>query len=83
MRRIIFSKHARSQLKERNISEQEVKDSFKNPDKIVKQSSNRFRLVKIVQKHNKNYTLIIVFERKRTLDEIITVFLTSKIKKYL
>ena len=83
MQKIVFSKHARFQLKERNISEREVKESFKNPDRIIKQRPNRFRLLKVIRKQDKDYLLIIVFERKKSSDEIITAFITSKVKKYL
>ena len=83
MSKITFSKHAIIQLKERNVSRDQIKESFRSPDKIIKQSPNRFRLLKIVQKQGKDYLLVIVFERKRSSDEIITAFITSKVKKYL
>jgi len=83
MRKITFSKHARFQLKERNIPEQEVKDSFERSDKVIKQAPGRFRLIKVIQRFNKEYLLVVVFERKEFSNEVITVFITSKIKKYL
>lgn len=83
MPKITFSKHARYQLRERNIPRKKVVDSFKNPDKIVKQSDKRTRLVKEIERAGKKYLLIIIFDQKDSIKEVITVFITSKIRKYL
>ena len=83
MPKIIFSKHARYQLKERNISEREIRKSIENPDKILKQSPQRFRLIKEIKRAGRSYILIVIFEQKNSFKEIITAFITSKVKKYL
>ncbi|HBT81742.1 TPA: hypothetical protein DEB04_03425 [Candidatus Giovannonibacteria bacterium] len=83
MPKITFSAHARYQLKERNLSEREVKRALRNPDKIYKQSANRFRAIKMSRKQGKGYLVVVVYETINSTQEIITVFITSKIKKYL
>jgi hypothetical protein len=49
MIKIVFTKHALERLKERGISEKEVREFIKNPDKIERslKSPNRFLIKKI------------------------------------
>lgn len=83
MSKIIFSKHAHYQLKERNISQKEIRKSFENPDQVIKQSVKRFRLIKEVKRGGKNYLLVVIFEQRNSSKDVITAFITSKIKKYI
>jgi len=80
---IVFSKHALYQLKEREISKEEVVLAFLNPNKIISQTNQRFKALKIVKRKRKKFLLIVVFEKANSKKIIITAFLTSKIKKYL
>ena len=80
---IIFSKHALYQLKEREISKEEVILALLNPDKIISQIDQRFKALKIVKRKRKKFLLVVVFEKTNSKKIIITAFLTSKIKKYL
>ena len=82
---IYFTGHAKYQFRERNISPTEVEQTIERPDKILKQASGRIRAVRRFKKQRKVYALVAVYEvevRKHRI-EIVTVFLTSKIKKYL
>ncbi|TRZ77168.1 DUF4258 domain-containing protein [bacterium] len=81
--KIIFSEHAKNQLKERNIAEIRVIEAITFPDKIVKQVNQRMQAVKIYTIQSKKYLLIVVFEQTNTVKTIITAFITSKIRKYL
>ena len=81
--KIVFSKHTIYQLKERNIPIKEIRKYLKNPDKIIKQYSNRFRALKKLKILDKNYLLIIIFDKINSNIEIVTAFRTSKIRKYL
>ncbi|MEK7629025.1 MAG: DUF4258 domain-containing protein [Patescibacteria group bacterium] len=80
---IYFTDHARYQFKERNISLAEVDRTVRRPDKILKQLSGRIRAVRRFKKQRKVYALVAVYEVRKHRIEVVTVFLTSKIKKYL
>lgn len=83
MDKIIFTDHARSQMRERQILEKAARDCLKDPDKIVLQNFPRFRAVKRVRRFKKLYLLVVVFEQQAKIKEVVTVFYTSKIHKYL
>ena len=80
--KIVFSKHARYQMKERNISEDEVIVVIINPDEIISQVQQKFQAVKSIKRNDKEYLIIVIFRQVNSSKKIITVFLTSKIKKY-
>jgi hypothetical protein len=83
MKGVVFSTHARHQLKERRILPKEVRETLRNPDKIIQQPANRFQALKLFQKSGKVYLLIVVYEKKGNSVEVITAFITSKVRKYL
>lgn len=83
MRRLVWSDHAVFQLKERKLSKQTVVAAFRKPDRIVSQTGHRRQLLKLISRWGKQYLLIVIFDREKRADTIITVIITSKIKKYL
>lgn len=83
MDEIVFSRHCRAQMQERNISEKQILDCLKKPDKISFQSDGRLRVIKKVLRLKKVYLIIVVFEQLPERKEIITAFYTSKLNKYL
>ena len=82
MSSVRFSKHARDQLRERNISEREVKSCIIDPDKVVVQDMIRFRAVRRINRGGRAYALIVVYDKGKEI-EVVTAFYSSKIKKYL
>ena len=82
MLKIIFSAHALFQTKERKISKKSVIETIKNPDKILTQDNFRKRALRIFEKNKKKYLLVVVYEENRTTINIVTTFITSKLKKY-
>lgn len=80
---IIFTDHALNQLRERNIAKDSVINTLDNPDKIFLQTNFRKRAVKLFKRHRKKYAMVVVYEEVDNNKKAITVFLTSKIKKYL
>ena len=78
-----FTDHARQQLQERNLSESDIVKTLRKPDATIKQSSHRFRAIRKIRKHSKTYLLVVIYDMQTTHKEVITAFLTSKIKKYL
>ncbi len=80
---IRFSDHARYQIRDRKLSKVLVGRVVQDPDKIFRQSDGRMRAVKKIIWTGKPYALVIVYEKERGDLVIVTVFRTSKIKKYL
>lgn len=80
---IIFSKHARYQMAERNITKDEIIFALSNPDKIIKQTQRKFQAVKSIRKKGKKYLLVVIYHKTNSIQEVITAFLTTKFKKYL
>ena len=81
--KIIFSDHAQAQTGERNIAKELILRTVENPDKVARQSSSRFAAQKLMGKNGKTYVLIAVYDEIGDTKEIVTAFLTIKVKKYL
>lgn len=84
--KIIFSSHALERIKERGISLNLVRKAIKFPDKIEKSliDSSRFLIKKLYFNENmkNDHLLLIIFEVKYNLINVITIIDTSKISKY-
>jgi len=81
--KIAFSKHARYQMLERNISEKEIILTLSNPDKIISQPRSKFQAVKLLKKAGKKYLMVVIYRKINSIKKVITAFLTTKIEKYL
>lgn len=81
--KIIFSRHAIYQIKDRNIDETEIFEAITNPDQVNRYSDGKLRSVKEVKRNNKVFLLIVIHKPANLSVKIITAFLTSKINKYL
>ncbi len=80
---ISFSNHALRQLQERKISKAEVRRTTDKPEKVIQQSPGRYYAIRSIRKGAKPYLLIVVYDEIYSRKEIVTAFVTSKIKKYL
>lgn len=65
---IIFIGHAKDRIKKRKISEEEIIDAIKNPDKIHKEQGKYY-----CQKNIKRANIEIVYEKDKYI-KIITVY---------
>lgn len=74
---ITFTKHALEQMKNRNISNEEVINTLNHPDKIVHDKFNNLIGQKIV-----GIYLIRVVYREEDTKIVITAYRTSKISKF-
>jgi hypothetical protein len=81
--KIVLSEHARNQMLERNISKREIISTIINPDKIIKQTQNKFQAVRLIKKNGKEYLIVVIYRLSNSAQKVITAFLTTKIKKYL
>jgi len=81
---IVLPKHIKLQIKERNISENLVKETLANPDQLIEGTKGR----KIAQKRyfdslkNKEYLIRVIFKEEKSSRTGVTAYKTSKIKKY-
>ena len=76
--------HLQTQAKEREINLKEIKDTLKKPQQIVPEPKG----LKIAQskyydkENNKDYLIRVIFREENNLRIGITVYKTSKTKKY-
>ncbi|TSC83378.1 MAG: hypothetical protein G01um101417_654 [Parcubacteria group bacterium Gr01-1014_17] len=83
MKRVRFSEHALFQMRERELGRGLILNTLAHPDKRYRQSSGRLVTVKHIFKNKKTYCVVVVSEETPIASKIITVFVTSKIRKYL
>lgn len=75
---IKFTKHALERMKIRNLSKEEILEIIKNPDSIVKDAYGN----NIAQKLKSDFFIRVFFRRNNGDIIIITMYKTSKLKKY-
>lgn len=82
--RIVFSDHAKQQMKERCLSEASIRLVIRQPEVLHRQSKDRFRAIGYLPETRNRYVLIVVYDviSGRRM-EVVTAFVSSKVKKYL
>jgi len=65
---IVFTEHAKERLKKRKITEEEVKESIKYPDKVNKKEGKYY-----IQKNIGRAKIEIVYEKDKYI-KIITIY---------
>ena len=80
--KIEFTKYAEFQLEERLINRLDVLDTIKYPGQIVIGHKGRKIAQKILQKSGEDGLLRVIFEEKEGILLVITVYWTSKLRKY-
>lgn len=83
MTRISFSRHAMEQMRERNIGREAIHEVLAHPERRYTQTDGLVRAMGFITRHNKRYLLMVVYRDRKSENRIVTVFLTSKIHKYL
>lgn len=79
---IRLSVHATFQLQSRCISEAEVEACLRSPLRVIKQEGGRWKAVRFSDLEVRKL-LVVVYEEFRDHVLVITVFRTSKVKKYI
>ena len=83
MKKIIWLPHARIRLLERGIREELVEKAVTDPDQVLIYSRNKiFHKIYVDHLRNKKYLLRVITEDLMAETVIISVYRTSKIKKY-
>ena len=83
MAKIYFTDHAKQQLKERHLNEKSVVAIITKPESTKKQADGRLKIIGTLTKKPKLFLLVIIAEKTDHTLTIVTVFKTSKVKKYL
>ena len=79
---IEFSKHAKRQLAERNLSEEAVTDCLEKPQQVLYNSRGKGIAHKIFEKEGKDFLMRVIFLEESNRRKVVTVYITSKIHKY-
>ena len=80
---ITFSRHALNQMGERGINQNEIIETIRSPEYTSKQDTKRTRAVKRLRRNGKEYLLVVIYRSHPQGIKVVTVFITSKIHKYL
>lgn len=84
---LVFSPHARVRMRERGVTERDVRETIEHPDRVERSTRRPNRLlakrVYLNRKFGQPHLLLIIYERQRSISYVITVIDTSKIAKYL
>ena len=80
--KIKLLKHLKEQAKERDIDIKLIKEILSNPEQIAPEINGLKIAQKICHIDNKQYLIRAIFREKKDLIIGITVYKTSKIKKY-
>lgn len=80
---VVFSNHARHQMRERGISEDMVREALLHADRTVPQSIARTRFFRFVTHGEKRMLVVVVTETRNDTQTVITAFITSKVTKYI
>jgi len=75
---IDFTKHALERIKARNIDKNDVLNTLKKPDKIIKKTG-----MSIAQKKVKHQLLRVFYKEEKGAKTIITAYKVSDYKRYL
>jgi len=77
-----YSNHAEEELLRRKISKNTIELVVNDPDQILELEDDIIIYQSIIEFDNKKKYLVIVIANKKNPKTIITVYKTSKIKKY-
>ncbi len=82
MNNIIFSGHARQEMLRRNITQVQIEDVVRNPEQIVSVNLERSIYQSKLELNQKEYLLRVVVDIRGESLTVVTIYKTSKIKKY-
>jgi len=70
-------------MREREISQKEVEKIIKKPEKIFRRSKYRYVAQGKIKFDGKIFLLRVIYDKINEDKEIVTVYRTSKLRKYL
>ena len=78
----VVTPHARFQMGRRGISEEELGRVLRDPEEILEVCPHRFVYQSRLRRRGKVYLLRVVVDVGTKVPEVVTAYLTSKVRKY-
>ncbi len=80
--KVEFTRYAGLQMREREIKREDILDTLRLPGQILSGRKGRKTAQKKIDRGGKKGLLRVIFEEKDDTKIVVTVYWTSKIKKY-
>lgn len=79
---IKYTKHAKTNLIDREIPEKLVEETLKHPQQLVEGYGEKKIAQSIYKRNEKDFLLRVVYTKEAKVKKVITAYWTSKIEKY-
>jgi hypothetical protein len=80
--KVVITPHAEEQIENRKLARERVIQIVSNPEEIISATSGRYFAQSKFVEGDKEYLLRVLFEDKDGERQVITVYPTSRVKKY-
>jgi hypothetical protein len=82
MNNVVFSDHARKEMLRRNITQLQIEEVLQSPEQIISVIEERNIYQSRLELNQKQYLLRVVGDIRGDLLTVVTIYKTSKVKKY-
>ena len=82
MNNVVFSDHARKEILRRNITQLQIEEVLQSPEQIISVNEERNIYQSRIELNQKQYLLRVVGDIRGDLLTVVTIYKTSKVKKY-
>lgn len=82
MNNVVFSDHARKEMLRRNITQLQIEEVLQSPEQIISVNEERSIYQSRLELNQKQYLLRVVGDIRGDLLTVVTIYKTSKVKKY-
>ena len=82
MNNVVFSDHARKEILRRNITHLQIEEVLQSPEQIISVNEERNIYQSRIELNQKQYLLRVVGDIRGDLLTVVTIYKTSKVKKY-
>lgn len=82
MNNVVFSDHARKEMLRRNITQLQIEEVLQSPEQIISVNEERNIYQSRLELNQKQYLLRVVGDIRGDLLTVVTIYKTSKVKKY-
>ncbi|MBD2150433.1 DUF4258 domain-containing protein [Pseudanabaena sp. FACHB-1277] len=82
MNNVVFSDHARKEMLRRNITQLQIEEVLQSPEQIISVNEERNIYQSRFELNQKQYLLRVVGDIRGDLLTVVTIYKTSKVKKY-
>ena len=82
MNNVVFSDHARKEMLRRNITQLQIEEVLQSSEQIISVNEERSIYQSRLELNQKQYLLKVVGDIRGDLLTVVTIYKTSKVKKY-